>query len=205
MPTPLPFVATTPPSHRYGPALPLIRPQANFPQPPFLMIGQHPPTINYPYKNTFPRRRARAMAHEIYPVRSLPMQASQSPTRAYRKQSQRPTALILKARVSPSATTHGVMQWTTGPNFMFNQFTNPVIITTDHGVYVHNVSTPLHHTFQPAASSCSLGQLEKDCVEEGREKDLPLECLHFPIHHRFTERFWHLSKYVFALAGRQNN
>ena len=30
-------------------------------------------------------------------------------------------------------------------------------------------------------------------------------CLHFPINPRFTERFWHPSKYFFALADRQNN
>ena len=54
------------------------------------------------------------------------------------------------------------------------------------------------------ASSCSLGQLENEYVQEGRDKDLPLECHHFPINPRFTERFWHLSKNFFALADRPN-
>ena len=30
-------------------------------------------------------------------------------------------------------------------------------------------------------------------------------CFHFPINPRFTERFWHLFKFIFALAGRRND
>ena len=66
-------------------------------------------------------------------------------------------------------------------------------------------STSPQHTLKPRSSSCSLGQLESEYVQEGRDKDLPMECLHFPIISRFTERFWHLSKYFFALADRPND
>ena len=49
-------------------------------------------------------------------------------------------------------------------------------------------------------SSCSLENLENQYVIKGRDKDLALECLQFPINARFMERFWHLSKYFFILA-----
>ena len=71
--------------------------------------------------------------------------------------------------------------------------------------WISYTSTPPQHTLKPTASSCSLGQLEDEYVQEGRDKDLPLECLHFPLNLRITERFWHLSKYFFALADRPNN
>ena len=66
-------------------------------------------------------------------------------------------------------------------------------------------STPPQHTLKPTASSCSLEKMENEYVQEGRDKELPLESLHFPLNPRFTERFWHLSKYVFALADRPND
>ena len=68
-----------------------------------------------------------------------------------------------------------------------------------------HISTPPQHTLKPTASSCSLGHLENEYVQEGWDRDLPLECLHFPINRRFTERFWHQSKYFYALADRQND
>ena len=70
---------------------------------------------------------------------------------------------------------------------------------------INNISDPPQHTLKPTASSCSLGQLEDEHAQEGRDRDLPLECLHFPLNPRFTERFWHLSKYFFALADRRND
>ena len=82
-------------------------------------------------------------------------------------------------------------------------------INTDHGVHVperiNYFKKPPHHTFKPTASICSLGKLKIDYVEKRRDKELPLECLHFPIYTRFTERFWHLSKYFFVPSDRQNN
>ena len=66
-------------------------------------------------------------------------------------------------------------------------------------------STPPQHTLKPTASSCSLGQLENEYVQEGRDKDLPPEGPHCPLNPRFTERLWHLSKYFFALADRTND
>ena len=58
---------------------------------------------------------------------------------------------------------------------------------------------------KPTAGSCSLGQLENEYVQEGRDRDLPLERLHFSIKPRFNERFWHQSKYLFALADHRND
>ena len=68
--------------------------------------------------------------------------------------------------------------------------------------WINYTSTQLQHTLEPIASSCSLGKLENEYVQEGWDKELPLERLHFPLSPRFTERFWHLSKYFFALADR---
>ena len=59
------------------------------------------------------------------------------------------------------------------------------------------------HT-KPTASSCCLGQLENEYIQEGRDKDLPLDCLHFPISPHFTERFRQMSRYFFALADCPN-
>ena len=96
-----------------------------------------------------------------------------------------------------------------GPNFRFHEFTNPLGFNTIQGIHmperISYTSTPPQHTLKSTASSCSLGQLENECVQEGRGTDLPLQCLHFPINSRFTERFWHLSKYFFALADRPND
>ena len=70
---------------------------------------------------------------------------------------------------------------------------------------INYTTTPPQHALKPTASSWSLGQLKKEDVQEGRDKDLPLECLLIPVNPRFTERFWHLSKYFFALADRPND
>ena len=94
-------------------------------------------------------------------------------------------------------------------NLRFHQFPNPLSIDTIHGVHVPErityTSTPPQHTIKPTASSCSLGQLENEYVQEGRDRELPLEFLHFPIIHLFTKRFWHQYKYFFTLADRQND
>ena len=70
---------------------------------------------------------------------------------------------------------------------------------------INSTSTPPQHTLKPTATSCSLGQLKNEYVQEGRDRDLPFDCTHFPINPRFTERFWHLSKYFFALADCPND
>ena len=89
-------------------------------------------------------------------------------------------------------------------SIFFHEFTNSLGIKTLQGIHVperiNYTSNPPQHTLKPTASSCSLGQLENECVREERDRDLPLECLHFPLNPRFTERFWHLSKYFSALA-----
>ena len=67
------------PSPRYCPAIPPLRPHQSFPQPP--PYDRPTSTDNYPCTDPSPRRRPRATAHEIYPARSSPIQASQSPAR----------------------------------------------------------------------------------------------------------------------------
>ena len=47
--------------------------------------------------------------------------------------------------------------------------------------------------------------MENEYVQEGRDNDLPLECLRFPLKPRFKERFWHRYKYFSAFAYRPND
>ena len=122
----------------------------------------------------------------------------------------RPTALILSREKKPLHTsTQGIIHRAAGPNFRFHQYTILVGIDTVHGVHapewINYTSTTPQHNLKRTASSCSLGQLENEYIQEGRDRDFPLECLHFSINHRFTERFWHQSQYLFALADRQND
>ena len=67
------------PSPRYGPTIPPLRPQTSFPQPP--SYDRPTSTDNYPCKDPSPRRHPKISAHKIYPVRSSPIQGSQSPAR----------------------------------------------------------------------------------------------------------------------------
>ena len=110
-----------------------------------------------------------------------------------------------RGKGNPFAPTQGIVHRAPGLNFHSLQFTNSLGIDTIKGVHVperiNDTSTPPQHALKPTASSCSLGQLENECVQEGRDRDLPLECLHFPINPRFTERFWHQSKYFFRPCG----
>ena len=85
------------PSPRYVPALPPLRPQPSFPQPP--PYDRPTSTDNDPCTDPSPRRRPRTTAHEVYPVRSSPIQASQSPAR--HTPIPRPTALILPRKAKP--------------------------------------------------------------------------------------------------------
>ena len=139
-------------------------------------------------------RRPRATANEIYPIRSLPIQASQSPARHTASPSRGPQPSSSRGRPNPFAPAHGILHRSQGPNFRFHEFTNPLGINTIQGKQaperISYTSTPPQHMLKPTASSCYLGQLENEYVQEGRDK----ECLHFPINSRFTERFWHLSK-----------
>ena len=198
-----PLVSST----RYGPALTPLRPQPSFPQPP--PYDRPTSTDNNPCMDPSPRRRPRATAHESYSVRSSPIQASQSPARHTVSPPRSPQPSSSRGRPNPFVQTHGIPHRSQGPNFRFHEFTNPPVINTFQGIHVperiNSTSTPPQHTLKPTASSFSLGQLENKYVQEGRDKDLPLECLHFPINPRFTERFWHLSKYFFALADRPND
>ena len=149
------------------------------------------------------------MAHENYSVRSSPIQDSQSPARFMASPPQGSQPSSSNERINHFTRTQGVQHRAPRPNFLFHQFINPLCINTDHSVHVlepiNSVSTSPHHTLKPTASSCSRGQLESENVKEGRHEALTLESLHFLINLRFTERFWHLSKYSFALADLQND
>ena len=147
------------------------------------------------------------MTHEIYPVCSSRTQDSHSPARHTACPPRGPQPYSSNGRVNPFAPKQGVIHKKSEPNFKFHYFTNPLGINRDHGVYVSErsnfVASPPHYTLKPTASSCSLGQLENEYVEEGRDKELPLEYLHFLMNPRYPEGFWHLSKYFFASADRQ--
>ena len=201
MPTPHPQRALVS-SPRYGPTIPPLRPQQPFPQPP--TYDRPTSTDNYPCTDPSPRRRPGATAHEIYSVRSSTIQASQSPARHNMSPSRDPQSSSSRGKGNHFAPTQGIPHRSQGPNFRFHEFTNPLGINTIQGIHVlernNYTSTPPQHTLKPTASSFSLGQLENEYVQEGRDRDLPLECVHFPLNPRFTERFWHLSKLFFALA-----
>ena len=150
------------PSPRYGPTIPPLRPQPSFPQTP---TYDRPTSMdNYPRTDPSPRRRPRATAHEIYPVRSSPMQASKSPARHIASPSRGPQPLSSRGRGNPFAPTQGITHRSQGPNFRLDEFTNPLGSITVQGFHVperiNHTSTPPQHTLNPTASSCSLGQLE---------------------------------------------
>ena len=187
------------PQPRYGPTIPPLRPQQLFPQPP--PYDRPTSTDNYPCTDPSPRRRPRSTAHEIYAVSSSPKQASQSPARHTASPSRGPQPSSYRGSGNPFAPTQGITYRSQGPNFRIHEFINPLGFNALQGIHVPEriiyTSTLLQQTLKPTASSCSLGQLENEYVQEGRDSDLPLECLHFPINHRFTERFWNQSKYFF--------
>ena len=143
------------PSPRYGPTIPLLRPQQPFPRPP--AYDRPISTDRYPCTNPSHRRRPRAANHEIYPVRSLTIQASQSPARhaASPSRGQKPSSS--RGRGNPFAPSQGITHRSHGPIFRFHE-----------------------------------------------SSDLPLECLQFPINHRFTERFWHRSSSSPLQIARMN-
>ena len=179
------------PSPRYGPTIPPLRPQQPFPQPP--SFDRPKSTDNYPCTDPSARRRPRATVHEIYPVRSSPIQASQSPAHHTASSSRNPQPSSSRGRPNPSAPTHRIPHRSQGPNFQFHVFTNPLGVNTIQGIHVpqriNYNCTPPQHTLKPTTSSCSLGQLENEYVQEGRDKYLPLENLRFSLNPRFSERF----------------
>ena len=145
-------------------------------------------------------------------MRTSPFQPSKSPARytASPPRSSKPSSP--KHRVNLFTPTQSTFHSAPCPNFKFYEFTNPRGVNTRSSEYgfhvpeqINYVSTQPHYTLKLMASSCSFGQLENGYVEEGRNKDLPLDCLHFAINPRFTVRFWHSSKYFFALADRQKD
>ena len=194
-------------SARCGPTIPPLGPQQLFPQPATFDLPTS--TDNYPCTDPSPRRRPRVLTHETHSVRSSPIQASQSPARHTASHSRGPQTSSSCGRGNPFAPTQATPHQSQRTNFRFQEFTNPLGINTLQGTHVperiNYTSTPPQHTLKPTASSCSLGQLENEYVQEGQNRDLHLECLHFPLNSGFREHFWHLSKYFFALADRPNN
>ena len=176
-------------------AKPHLRPQ-HLTQPP--TYDRPTSTDNHPCTDPSPRRRPRVTAHEIYPVRSSPTQASQSPARHTASSSRGPQPSSCRGKGNPFSPTKGIPHSHRDP-----------ISDTLQGIHVperiNYTSTPPQHTLKPSASSCSLEKLENKYAHEERDSDLPLECAHFPLNPGFRERFWHLSKHFIALAGRPND
>ena len=142
-------------------------------------------------------------------MRSSPIQDPQSPARFTASPLTGPQTSSSKQRANPFAPKQSTFHRALGSIIKFYQFTNPLGINTELRVHLPKgityVSTAPRQALKPTASWCSLGQLKNEYVEEGRDKRILLECLPFPINPRFMERFWHLSKYFFALADRQND
>ena len=97
-----------------------------------------------------PRQGPRATAHEIYPVRSSPIQASQSPARHIASPSRGPQPSSSRGRGNPFAPTHGITHRSQGPNFRFYEYANPLGINTVQGIHVlernNYTSTPPQYT-----------------------------------------------------------
>ena len=102
------------------------------------------------------RRRPRATAHKMYPVRSSPIQASQSPCSIDCKPlpPRRPQPSSSRGKGNYFAPTQGITHRAPGLNFCFQKFTNPLGIDTLHGVHVPErincTSTPPQHNLKPA-------------------------------------------------------
>ena len=108
---PTPHTQHTPvPSPRYGPALPPLRPQQSFREPP--PYDRPTSTDNYPCTDPSPRRRPRARAHEIYRVRCSPIQASQSPARHTASPSRGPQPSSSRGWRNPFAPTNEFHEFT---------------------------------------------------------------------------------------------
>ena len=135
---PTPHTQHTPvPSPRYGPALPPLRPQQSFPEPP--PYDRPTSTDNYPCTDPSPRRRPRATAHEIYRVRCSPIQASQSPARHSASPSRGPQPSCSRGWPNPFAPTHGIPHKSQQTNFTFHVFTNPLGINTIQVIHVPEI------------------------------------------------------------------
>ena len=122
------------PAPWYGPTLTPLRPQPSFPQP--AAYDQLTSTDNYPYADPSTRRRPRATAHEIYPVRSSPIQASQSPAHHTASPSRGPQPSSSCGRGNLFAPTQGITHRSQGPIFRFHEFTNPLGVNTIQGIHV---------------------------------------------------------------------
>ena len=109
-------------------------PTTTIPQPP--VYDRPTSTDNYPCTDPSPRRRPRATTHEIYPVRSSPIQASQSPARHISSPPRGSRPSSSPGRRNPFAPSQGITNRSQGPNFRFHEFTNPLGINTVQGMHV---------------------------------------------------------------------
>ena len=116
------------PSPRYGPTITLLRPQQPFPRPP--AYDRPISTDRYPCTNPSHRRRPWAANHEIYPVRSSTIQASQSPARHTASTSRGPKPSSSRGRGNPFAPSQGITHRSHGPIFRFYELTNPLGFNT---------------------------------------------------------------------------
>ena len=189
MPTPLTQRPPVP-SPRYRPASPPLQPQQSFPPPPpttkphqltiTLALTPHPGGVHRQQHMKFipfAPHRYRLQNRLLLTQRALP-------------EAHRPHALADELTISRQRRSQGPISDSTSLQTL-SALKPSRVYTCER---INYTSTPPQHTLKPTASSCSLGPLENEYVQEGRDKDLPLECLHFPINSRFTERFWHLSR-----------
>ena len=142
---------------------------------------RHPPMIE-PRRRTInraptlhlggaPSQSSRDLSRSLFPI-----QASKSPARHQASPSRGPQPSLSRGRGKHFAPTQGIPHRSRGQSFQFHEFTNPLGINTLQGIHVPErikyTSTPPQQTLKPTASSCSLGQLENEYVQEGRDKDL---------------------------------
>ena len=194
-------------SPRYGPAIPPLRPQQSFPQPP--PYDRLTSTDNYPCTDPSPRRRPRATAHEIHqfvlhqyrlhsrlPVTQRALHEVHSPHPLVQKE-----IPLHRHKASPTGHQDQILDSTSSRTLLESTLSKEFMCQSA-------LITPLPHlnilSSQQQAPAI-WGQFENECVQEGQARDLPLECVHFPLNPRFTQQFWHLSKYFFALADHPND
>ena len=132
-------------SPRYGPAIPLLRPQPFIRQPP--IYDRPASTDNYPCTDPSPRRRLRATAHEIYTVRSSPLQASQSPARHTSSPQEVHSPHLLVAEEIPSLPQKGSSNDQKAPIFVSRNSRVPLVLTPFKESTYQNALLiyPLHH------------------------------------------------------------
>ena len=95
------------------------------------------------------------------------------------------------------------------PKSMYLAIRNPLRVNTERGQHVLErisyITSPPDDNLLPTTVSCTIGQLERDFLEEGRECDLSFGRIHFALNPRFMELFGHTSNYFIVLADHAPN